>query len=207
MKRIALLLAVTVVFAIPSVGNATATAYSATLNGPNEAPPNASPGTGSTTIFYDAAAHTMRVVVTFAGLTAGTTASHIHCCVAPPGAAGVATTTPNFAGFLLGVTSGLYDNTLDLTSAGSWNPAFITAHGGTPAGAESALAAGLSAGQAYLNIHTSAFPGGEIRGFLVIPPTAPEVSSAIPALSDWAVILLIVSLATIGLVAMRRRRR
>ena len=36
---------------------------------------------------------------------------------------------------------------------------------------EAALAAGLNAGQAYLNIHTSNFPGGEIRGFLTPEPT------------------------------------
>jgi hypothetical protein len=42
----------------------------------------------------------------------------------------------------------------------------VTANGGTTAGAEAALLAGLEAGQAYLNIHTTMFPGGEIRGFL-----------------------------------------
>jgi hypothetical protein len=53
-----------------------------------------------------------------------------------------------------------------MTSAASYNPAFVTANGGTTAGAEAALLAGLEAGQAYLNIHTTMFPGGEIRGFL-----------------------------------------
>jgi CHRD domain/PEP-CTERM motif len=38
------------------------------------------------------------------------------------------------------------------------------------AGAEAALAAGLDAGRAYLNIHSTAYPGGEIRGFLVPEP-------------------------------------
>jgi hypothetical protein len=49
-----------------------------------------------------------------------------------------------------------------------WNPAFITAHGGTPASAETALLAGLAANEAYLNIHSNTHPGGEIRGFLFI---------------------------------------
>jgi len=57
-------------------------------------------------------------------------------------------------------------HTLDLTQASSWNPAFVTANGGTVGGAEAALAAGLNAGHAYLNIHTTMFPGGEISGFL-----------------------------------------
>jgi len=36
------------------------------------------------------------------------------------------------------------DETYDLTLASSWNPAFITAWGGTPAGAEAKLASGLA---------------------------------------------------------------
>jgi hypothetical protein len=110
--------------------------------------------------------------VTFSGLTAGTTASHIHSATAIPGTgtAGVATTVPFFAGFPLGVTSGTYDSTLDLTSLSSYNPAFVTANGGTVASAEAALAFGLFNDRAYLNIHTTNFPGGEIRGFLVPTP-------------------------------------
>jgi hypothetical protein len=108
----------------------------------------------------------MTVDVTFSGLTTPTTAAHIHCCVTPPGNTGVATTVPTFTGFPLGVTSGTYTHAFDMTSAASYNPAFVTANGGTVAGAEAALLAGLEAGQAYLNIHTTMFPGGEIRGFL-----------------------------------------
>jgi hypothetical protein len=70
------------------------------------------------------------------------------------------------------VTSGTFNNTYDLTQASSWNMAFITANGGTPAGAEAALALGLDQGRAYFNIHTAlplGFPGGEILGFLQVP--------------------------------------
>ena len=142
--------------------------YDATLNGPSESPANASPGTGSAEVDYNSTGHTLHVHVTFSGLTTATTASHIHSATAIPGTgtAGVATTVPYFAGFPLGVTTGFYDNTLDLTSSSSWNPAFITANGGSPTTAETALATSLAAGEAYLNIHTTAFPGGEIRGFL-----------------------------------------
>jgi hypothetical protein len=149
--------------------------YFATLNGPNESPPNTSPGTGSALVTIDTVANTMRVQVQFTGLSANTTASHIHCCTAVPdtGTAMVATTTPTFTGFPLGVTSGTYDHTFDLTLTSSWNPAFITAHGGNAAGAEAALLAGLAANEAYLNIHSTAHPGGEIRGFLFILAGAP----------------------------------
>jgi hypothetical protein len=142
--------------------------FGASLSGPAEAPPNSSPGTGFTTITYNTVAHTLRVQITFSGLTSGTSASHIHSAtaVAGTGTAGVATTVPTFAGFPLGVTAGTYDNTLDLTNLTSYNPAFVTANGGTAASAEAALIAGISQGRAYLNIHTTNFPAGEIRGFL-----------------------------------------
>ncbi len=194
------------VLALSTAAQAAVTTYSATLSGANESPANASPGSGSTTLFYDDAAHTLRVVVQFTGLTSGTTASHIHCCTAPPGNTGVATTTPTFPGFPLGVTTGTYDNTLDLTSASSWNAAFISSHGGTPAGAEAALAAGLAGGQAYLNVHTSNFPAGELRGFLGTPPSAPAVSSAIPTLTEGGLIALIAVVAAGALYAARRQR-
>src|SRR5207237_4095828 len=84
--------------------------YTATLTGPGESPPNASPGTGFADVFFDTAAHSLRVIVDFSGLLGTTTASHIHCCTVIPfsGTANVATTTPTFAGFPLGVTSGHY---------------------------------------------------------------------------------------------------
>jgi hypothetical protein len=146
--------------------------YDATLTGPGESPPNASPGTGFAEVIYNSALHTLQVHATFSGLTGTTTASHIHAATSTPGSgtAGVATTTPYFAGFPIGVTSGTYDNTLDLTLASSWNAAYVTANGGTTAGAESALAAALAADEAYFNIHTTTFGGGEIRGFLVLVP-------------------------------------
>jgi hypothetical protein len=149
-------------------GASQALTYTAQLSGPNESPPVASPGTGFSIVNFDAAAHTLRVNETFSGLLGNTTASHIHCCLATPatGNAGVATQVPTFAGFPLGVTAGTYDNTFNTLLPASWNPAFITANGGTAAGAEAALAAGLAAGTTYINIHTNLFPAGEIRGFL-----------------------------------------
>ena len=147
------------------------------LSGANEFPSNGSLGTGTASVTWDDATHMMTVSVSFSGLTGMTTASHIHCCVSPMAAiptAGVATTIPSFAGFPLGVTSGAYLNTLDMTNASSYNPGFVTANGDV-AGAEAALLAGLHAGTTYLNIHTSVVPSGEIRGFLVEAPTAVQI--------------------------------
>src|SRR5207248_10939489 len=131
--------------------------YVASLHGHRESPPNAAPGTGFAEVDFDILAHIMRVQVTFAGLTAGTTASHIHAATVLPGTgtAGVATTVPTFPGFPLGVTSGTYDQTFNTLDLGTYNPAFVTANGGTAAGAEAALAAALASDRAYLNIHTT----------------------------------------------------
>jgi hypothetical protein len=174
MNRLAALISAMTFLLLASASHAIPITYGAVLSGLAESPTNASPGTGLATVSLDTAAHTLHVDVTFSGLTGTTTASHIHCCTASPGSgtAGVATPTPAFPGFPLGVTSGTYDNVLDLTLPASWNAAFITANGGTIAGAEAALTAGLAVDKAYLNIHTSTFPGGEIRGFLQVPEPA-----------------------------------
>lgn len=161
------LIVLTVVLATPAV-YAAPVEFFATLSGSAEIPPNASPGTGFAHVTFDDVLHTLRVEATFSGLTAGTTAAHIHCCTTPPGVIGVATTTPTFSGFPSGVTSGTYDNTLGTSLASAFNPAFVTANGGV-ASAEAALFAGMVVGQSYFNIHTTEFPGGEIRGFLVTP--------------------------------------
>lgn len=144
--------------------------YSADLSGIAGSPPNASPGTGHVTVEYDSILHTMKIDVLFSGLIGTTTAAHIHCCIAPPGNAGVATTTPTFPGFPSGVSSGTYSQLFDLTQASSFNASFLSANGGNTTGAEAALAGGLANGSAYFNIHTSQFPGGEIRGFLTAVP-------------------------------------
>jgi hypothetical protein len=141
--------------------------YSAVLSGAAEAPPNDSTGTGTALLTFDLDTSTMRVETTFSNLVGNVTVAHIHCCTteAGTGTAGVATPTPTFPGFPSGVTAGTYDMTFDLTQASSYNAAFVTANGGTASGAMSALMAGVDAGKAYLNIHTSNVGGGEIRGF------------------------------------------
>jgi hypothetical protein len=101
--------------------------------------------------------------------------------VAGAGTAGVATPTPSFPGFPLGVTSGSYDQLFDLTSAASYNPAFVTAQGSL-GNAMNALILGIESGQAYLNIHTNFAPGGEIRGFLALAPVPEPATYALMAL-------------------------
>jgi hypothetical protein len=166
------------------------------MDGPSESPVNASPGTGFGTVDYDDVAHTLAVNGSFSGLLGTTTASHIHAATDLPflGTAGVATTTPTFADFPLGVTSGTYSKILDLTQSSSWNPAYVSANGGTTASAETAFFTAIVAGKAYWNIHTTVVPGGEIRGFLI--PAVPEPASCG---------LLIVAAVAVGGVTRRRR--
>jgi hypothetical protein len=179
--------------------SATVFVYDATLLGSSESPATGSTGAGFAEVTVDNVAQTMNVYLSFSGLVGLTTASHIHCCTTPgTGTAIVATTTPTFTSFPLGVTSGTYNNTFDMTLFSSYNPAFVTAFGGTTAGAFSALLAGLAADEAYLNIHTTSFPSGEIRGFLL--PVA-----AVPEPTSWAMILL--GFAGIGFMAYRRKNK
>jgi hypothetical protein len=174
-----LLAAIVIMVGAVSFGHAAQLTYLVSLSGPNESPPNASLGTGIGQVDINTTTHMMHVFAKFSGLTGNTTASHIHAAtvVAGAGTAGVATTTPTFAGFPLGVKFGIYDIILDMTLASSYNPAYIAANGGTPASAEAALFAAIAAGKAYLNIHSSSFSGGEIRGFLTDGTTAARDNS------------------------------
>jgi len=171
MRRTLSLLALVLTFwALSGVATAAPMVFTTTLRGTNEVPPNASPGIGFAVVTVDPVAHTLTVNVSFSGLTGLTTASHIHCCTGPTGNASVATQTPSFVGFPLGVTAGTYSNVFDTTLASTYRAGFITDNGGTTAGAEAALFAGMQAGLTYFNIHTSAFGGGEIRGQLQAVP-------------------------------------
>lgn len=138
-------------------------------------------GSGFAQAIFDTDADTLAITANWTGLTGLTTISHIHCCVASPGTVGVAVTPGTLPGFPTDTTSGTYSTVLDLTADATYTDSFRNSFGGgTTAGAQDALLAGLQSGTAYFNIHTTAFRGGEIRGFL----------SPVPEPASWAMMLL-----------------
>lgn len=180
--------------AMPNPASAATLIFQGTFSGSQEVPPNASPGTGTSTVTYDTETSILNVQANFANLIGNTTMAHIHCCALPGANAGVVTPTPSFPGFPLGVTSGSYSRTFDLTLASSFNTAFVNANGGSVTAARTTFINGLQAGQAYFNIHTTSFPGGEIRAQL----------AAVPEPGSWA--LMLAGFGAIGF-ALRQRRR
>ncbi|HYI93767.1 MAG TPA: CHRD domain-containing protein [Bryobacteraceae bacterium] len=155
-----------------------------------------SSGFGSAEVTYDSVAHTLLVSFDWNNLTGTTTVAHIHCCVDPPGTAGVATFPGTFPGFPMGTTSGSYTSPapIDLTLASSYTMNFLNNFGGgTAAGAEAALVQGLMDSRAYLNVHTTFAMGGEIRDFL----------APVPEPGTYA----LVGCALAGVVISRLRRR
>ncbi|MCU0795572.1 MAG: hypothetical protein MUF31_06510 [Akkermansiaceae bacterium] len=60
----------------------------------------------------------------------------------------------------------------------------MTSNGGTVDSARTALPSALADGATYFNLHSSAFPAGEVRAFLV-----PESSAALLALAAAPLLL------------------
>jgi hypothetical protein len=122
--------------AVAFAGPAFAEKMKATLDGKSEVPANASAGTGTADIDYDPATKKLSWKLTYSGLSGPATAAHFHGPAAAGANAGVAVAIPN-------ATSSPVEGSATLTDA---------------------QAADLVAGKYYVNIHTAANPGGEIRG-------------------------------------------
>jgi hypothetical protein len=111
-------------------------ALKATLSAASQVPTNDSKGTGTAAVTFDTASKKLNWKVTYAGLTGPATAGHFHGPADPGKNAGVAVPFAK-------VDTSPIEGSATLTDT---------------------QAADLLAGKYYVNIHTKAHPGGEIRG-------------------------------------------
>jgi len=146
--------------------------FASNLSGANESPINASPAKGWTVVVYDDILHMLSIQISFTGLLGTTTAAHIHAASTFVGGnAPVAVTPTTLPGFPTGVHSADYQVEVDLTDPASYTVGFYNnLGGGSAAGAEAALISLMKVGNSYVNVHTSNFLGGEIRGPLAQVP-------------------------------------
>jgi hypothetical protein len=121
--------------AVAFAGPAFADKMKATLDGKAEVPPITTEGKGTADIDYDPASKKLSWKLTYSGLSGPATAAHFHAAEAGKNG-GVAVAIPNAA-------SSPAEGSATLTDA---------------------QAADLLAGKYYVNVHTAAHPGGEIRG-------------------------------------------
>jgi CHRD domain-containing protein len=123
------------------MAQAATTTYKANLGGPAEVPPVTSAGKGTAAINVDTATKQISWRVDYSGLSGPAAAAHIHCGAVAGANAGVAVplgAAPNLASPIQG-SGALTD----------------------------AQMADLQAGKCYVNVHTAANKGGEVRGQLV----------------------------------------
>ena len=128
-------LACATVLAIASPSMAAMVNFKASLSGKSEVPPNASPATGSVTAAYDDASKKLTWKGTYSGLTGPATAAHFH--------------GPAAEGKNAGVMVPISPNGPSFEGSATLNDAQAKA---------------LMDGDMYVNVHTAANKGGEIRG-------------------------------------------
>ncbi len=121
------------------------TAGVASLTGAQEVPANASTATGRATIVFDSTTRDVIIAYTTHNVTSSTVA-HIHT-----GATG-ASGPPDVASLEAGTNS-----------YAAANPSTLTAQNVTD----------ITAGNTYFNVHSTAYPAGEIRGQITVQQQAP----------------------------------
>ena len=128
--------------AITFAGPAFAEKLKATLDSASEVPPNNSAGKGTADIDYDAAAKKLSWKLTYSGLSGNATAAHFH--------------GPAEAGKNAGVAIWISEKGKPFESPFKGSATLTDAQ-----------AADLQNGLWYVNVHTAANPGGEVRGQLM----------------------------------------
>jgi hypothetical protein len=129
--------------------------YHATLNGKNEVPPTGSTGTGTLVATLDSSTKTLEYTLTFTGLSGPATAAHFHgpAVRRANGPVAVPIGGPNPVSPVTG-TATLTDDQIKDLRGGKW----------------------------YVNVHTAANKGGEIRGQVlkVFTPAKKPAPAAAP---------------------------
>jgi hypothetical protein len=135
----------------PSVN--ASTLFTATLSGANEVPPHLiTPATGAGSFLLNDAQTDLFVTLSFSGLLANETGAHIHAPAAPGANAAVVLPLPTSPAKAFTFSQDF--------------PLAASLVGLTPAQFVDDLFSGL----AYVNVHSTVFPGGEIRGQLIQTP-------------------------------------
>jgi len=160
--------------------------YLTSLHGTSEVPPNASVGVGGGSVVLNPAQTQITVDLNFSLLSAAATAAHIH--TAPVGVNGPVTFP--LTGVPAATSGSLATQTFAITPA---------------------QLADLLAGNLYMNVHTSVYPGGEIRGqltpelALVTLDADVGVPAAVPLLGSVGLAGLMLAVLAIGLMMLRRQ--
>lgn len=170
---------------LPMAASAATQVYSFNLDGSQEVPANGSPAAGSAQFTVDDTLDTITFVLTAFNLEGTFAAAHIH--------------GPAMAGVNAGVVFSLTGANADYAGPVMAGPIAIgnsyMLYGADKAAGPS-LADQINAQPSmyYVNLHTSAFPGGEIRGQL----------APVPEASTYA--MMLGGLGLVGFMAARRRR-
>ncbi len=149
--------------------------FRAVLEGVQEVPPNASPASGTALLYYDEVTKVLTYSVTFSGLVGTETAAHIH----GPAPAGV-----NAAVLFPLPLGSPKDGSVVLTPT-----------------QEGYLRSALL----YINIHSTVYPGGEIRGQVLFAAVGGEVMT-VGVLELLAPYIVAAALLVVGVVGVLRGR-
>ena len=171
---------------LPLAAQATVYQFNASLAGSNETVPNAATATGVATLFYNDFNTALLTDDKYSfslsafGLTGVASGYHIHAA-APAGMN---------AGVVVNLAAAPF---LSLNAGGS-----LLVGGSGVAPPNASFLGHLQASLAYVNLHTAAFPGGEIRGQLIQVSAVPEPS---------AYAMLGAGMLVIGAIARRRAKK
>ena len=156
MRRVLMALAALFVLTTASQAQAQVTTLTAQLNGGNEVPGVVTGSAGTATVTWNTTTKTGTYRVDVYNMPVGTTASHIHV-----GAVGVG--GPVIINFT--VPTGGISNDFGLT--GTFACSDVTARAAQGINSCEDFEQALMLNNTYVNVHSTANPGGEIRGQLI----------------------------------------